>query len=141
MFNTRITVSRGRILILTDLIVVAGFILASGYFLQVVGNECIKEERITIDSVDLGAETYINRDGQEWGPLPIGKYDFNVSSAEGVWPKFIEGEIDPPDVHVGDIQKFRIVVQSSVGVTSVIANIETDNGTTTVPLVITKEET
>jgi len=67
-------------------------------------------------------------------PLPKGNWPFIVASAQGIYPKFIEGSINPPDVHVGDIQKFRIVVQSPSGVKSVTAEIETDKDTATVAL-------
>jgi len=72
---------------------------------------------------------------REWGPIPKGEYTFSVSSAHASPVEFLEGKIDPPDVHVGDLQKFRVVVQSSVGeIDRVEAHIQTDNGTTTIPL-------
>jgi len=78
---------------------------------------------------------YTNAKGEKWGPLPEGPWAFQVTSAaEEVGPKFLEGEINPVKVAPGSTQKMRIVVQSLSGIASVIAYIETDNGTTTVPL-------
>ena len=77
---------------------------------------------------------YTNEKGEKWGPLMQNAYLFQVASAESAEPKFLEGKIDPLDVHVGDVQKFRIVVQSPAGIKSVIAEIETDNGEVKVSL-------
>lgn len=82
-------------------------------------------------------KTYINEKGEEWGPLPQGDYKFQVSSNSAGGPVFLEGEINPPDVHVGDTQVLRVVVQSPAGIKSVIAYIETDNGEEVLPLIKT----
>lgn len=100
-----------------------------------------KEQASSDEQALQSDRKFVNEKGEKWGPLPEGEYVFQVISAENAQPKFLEGVVDPPDVHVGDIQKFRIVVQSPAGINSVIANIETDNGTTTVPLEMTGEET
>ncbi|MEK7552823.1 MAG: hypothetical protein AAB505_01820, partial [Patescibacteria group bacterium] len=42
---------------------------------------------------------YTNREGKKWGPLPVGDWPFTVASAKGDWPRFVSGEINPPDVH------------------------------------------
>jgi len=70
----------------------------------------------------------INRQGEKWGPLPEGKMEFTISNSKSKIVKFIQGEINPPDVHVGDLQKFKIAVVSPHGIKSVLAKIETDNG-------------
>jgi len=81
---------------------------------------------------------YTNAKGEKWGPLPEGPWAFQVTSAaEEVGPRFLEGEINPVKVAPGSTQKMRVVVQSPSGIASVIAHIETDNGTTTVPLIKT----
>ena len=82
-------------------------------------------------------ETYTNIEGQTWGPLPEGTRDFQVVSEPGKYPQFISGVIDPVKVAVGDLQKMKIVVADDSPVTSVIAEIETDNDTVTVPLILT----
>src|SRR3989344_307600 len=74
----------------------------------------------------VSGKTYTNERGETWGPLPESPYLFQVASAESEGPRFLEGKIEPPDVHPGDLQRFRIVVQSFTGIKSVIANIETD---------------
>lgn len=79
-------------------------------------------------AVKVEEKKFINRQGQEWGPLPSGDYKFMVSSGKDAIVKFIQGEIDPPDVHVGDLQKFKIIVTSPNGIAGVVAKIETDNG-------------
>jgi hypothetical protein len=66
--------------------------------------------------------------------LPNGKQTFQVNQAVGVWPKIIQATIDPPDVHVGNVQKLSVVVESPVGIASVVAEIQTDHKTITVPL-------
>src|SRR3989344_6978603 len=85
-------------------------------------------------------ETYTNIEGQTWGPLPEGTRDFQVVSEPGKYPQFISGVIDPVKVAVGDLQKMKIVVADDSPVTSVIAEIETDNDTVTVPLILTSSK-
>jgi len=60
--------------------------------------------------------------------LPAGNFFFQVTSASTIQgPVFLEGEINPPDVHIGDIQHLKIIVQSPSGIKSVTTRIETDN--------------
>ncbi|MFA5886362.1 MAG: hypothetical protein WC863_01125 [Patescibacteria group bacterium] len=77
-------------------------------------------------------EVYTNKRGDKWTLDDNAK--FSVSSANGAKIKFLEGQITPLKVHPGDTQKMRIVVQGVNGITGVKAEIETDNGTTTVAL-------
>ena len=86
-------------------------------------------------SVQKGAlsDVYTNKDGEAWS-LPEGAYPFEVVSAETGAPKFLEGKIDPLDVKPGQVQKMRVVVQDEAGVASVIAEVETDKGTTVIKL-------
>jgi hypothetical protein len=65
---------------------------------------------------------------------PDGKQTFQITQAAGVWPKIVQATIDPPNVHVGDVQKLSVVVESPVGIASVTATIKTDHKTITVPL-------
>lgn len=66
--------------------------------------------------------------------LPEGSQTFQVVSADGVWPKFVEATIDPLDVKPGQIQKMRVVLNDDVEITEVVAEIETDKGMNKVPL-------
>jgi len=59
---------------------------------------------------------------------------YQVIEAAGTWPKLVQLTIDPRDVHVGQVQKLRAVVQSPNAIVSVEAKIETDHGTTVLPL-------
>lgn len=81
---------------------------------------------------------FVNEKGQSWGPLPRGLYAFGIASGQEANIKFLKGEIDPPDVHIGDVQKFMIEATAVGGIKSIIAHIETDNGTTTVSLAQTE---
>lgn len=56
------------------------------------------------------------------------KQHFSILSAEGVLPRFVEAEIEPLKVKVGEIQKMRVVIQDDVAMERVVAEIETDNG-------------
>lgn len=110
------------------IILVAGYFILGGSF----------DFNITKDVKDktkskATSTTYINEDGEEF-EVPHGKYEFQVSSANDGGPVFLEGEINPPDVHLGDIQEFKVVVRSDAGIDSVLANIETDNGIKTINL-------
>lgn len=60
--------------------------------------------------------------------LPPGPQTYQIVSSENAWPKFVEATIDPLDVKPGDLQKMRVVLQDTVDVTEVVAEIETDNG-------------
>jgi len=68
--------------------------------------------------------------------IPSGLQVYQVSQAAEVWPKILQATIDPPDVHVGDTQKLSVIVEDSVPVTSVEAQIQTDNETITLPLTL-----
>lgn len=57
---------------------------------------------------------------------------YSVTSSNN--PGFVMVVIDPLDVHPGDIQKMFVEVKDETGVSSVLAEIEQDHGTTTVPL-------
>jgi hypothetical protein len=59
---------------------------------------------------------------------------FNIASAAEILPRFVEAEIDPLKVSIGDVQKMKVVLEDDVSIVSVVAEIETDNGTITVPL-------
>jgi hypothetical protein len=66
--------------------------------------------------------------------LPAGAQTYEVIQNKSVWPKILEAKIDPVDVHVGDKQTLSIIVLSKEKIKEVVAYIETDNGTTTLPL-------
>jgi hypothetical protein len=66
--------------------------------------------------------------------LPAGAQTYEVIQNKSVWPKILEAKIDPVDVHVGDKQTLSIIVSSKEKIKEVVAYIETDNGTTTLPL-------
>jgi hypothetical protein len=68
--------------------------------------------------------------------IPSGLQVYQVSQAAEVWPKILQATIDPPDVHVGDTQKLSVIVEDSVQITSVEAQIQTDNETITLPLTL-----
>lgn len=64
---------------------------------------------------------------------------FHVVQAEEVWPKILEATIDPPDVHVGDIQRLKIIVQGPDAIVSVEAKTKLDNGEVIIPLKLAGE--
>src|SRR3989344_1636456 len=72
--------------------------------------------------------------GKNHIPLPHGRQVYQVVQPKEVWPKIVQATIDPPDVHVGDVQKFSVVVQDTDAIASVTAFIETDHGTKELPL-------
>lgn len=71
--------------------------------------------------------------------LPASPETYRIAQAAEVQPRIIEATIDPPDVHVGDVQKFQVIAYSPAGIESVAAVIEIDHGTTTVALAKTGE--
>jgi len=84
-------------------------------------------------SPETEEEVFINKDGHKW-QLNEKDTDFRVANSKNSKIKFWEGNITPLKVHPGDTQSMRIVVSGINGIKSVIAEIETDNGTTTVEL-------
>lgn len=101
------------------------------FSLQTIG---LVQNNISSKSSIVQFKTYVNKKGEQW-TVPIQKAMFTVTQAatnEG--PVFLEGEIDPPDVHVGDTQWLRVIVQSPVGIKQVTAHIETDTGIKELPL-------
>jgi hypothetical protein len=70
--------------------------------------------------------------------VPSGSQTYQIMSGNTAGPHIIQATINPPDVHVGNVQKFTVVVSSAAALGSVVAIIETDHGTTTVPLSFAK---
>lgn len=80
--------------------------------------------------------------GVKKNAVPETKADtYQIVQDSKTLPKIIQATIDPPDVHVGDKQKLSIIIQDDARITSVEAIIETDNGTTTLPLLLVGEAT
>lgn len=71
--------------------------------------------------------------------LPSGSATYQISQAEGKNPKIHEATIDPPDVHLNEIQKLSIVVSDHEGIQSVVAKIQTDHAVRDLPLSLVKE--
>lgn len=69
-------------------------------------------------------------------PVPVGSQTYQIMQPNSVMPKIVQATIDPVNVHVGDTQTLTIVVSDPNPLVSVVANIQTDNGTTTVPLAL-----
>jgi hypothetical protein len=84
-----------------------------------------KAKQSTNKSVETISKLYVNKKGQEWY-LPQGIYKFKSSSSKNNL-SFLEGEINPIDANVGEVQKFSIIVQSPVGIKNVKVRIERDN--------------
>lgn len=68
--------------------------------------------------------------------IPTGSQTYKISEPAEAWPKILQATINPPDVHVGDIQRLSIVVQSDLPLEYVEARIQTDHGTTTLRLAL-----
>jgi hypothetical protein len=66
--------------------------------------------------------------------LPHGSQTYQIVEAAGVWPKILQATINPPDVHVGDVQKLEVVVQDSSPIVSVVAKTQLDHGAKEIPL-------
>ena len=71
--------------------------------------------------------------------LPEGPQTYLVTQAAEIWPKILEATIDPPDVHVGDVQRLEIVVEGPDAIASVDARIELDHETKILPLQLVGE--
>jgi hypothetical protein len=67
-------------------------------------------------------------------PIPHGLQTYQIMQAATVMPKIVQATVNPVDVHVGDTQTLTVIVSDPNPVTSVVATVRTDNGTTTVPL-------
>lgn len=65
---------------------------------------------------------------------PHGSQTYEIAQAATTLPGFVQATIDPTDVYVGQVQRFVIVTDDPNPVTSVVAEIQTDHGTTTVAL-------
>jgi len=83
-------------------------------------------------SPSVSMASYTNAQGQKWS-IETGDYGFTVTSAES-YPKFVSGDIDPLKVSIGETQHMSIVLRDTVPFTQVWAEVETDNGTDTIPL-------
>jgi len=66
--------------------------------------------------------------------LPSGDQIFKVAQAEGVYPRFVQVEINPPDVHVGDKQTLRAIIEDPNPIVSVVAETQLDHDKITLPL-------
>jgi len=69
-------------------------------------------------------------------PIPHGSQTYQIMQAYGLLPRIVQATVDPVDVHGGDTQTMTVIVSDPDPITSVVATIQTDNGTTTVPLAL-----
>lgn len=102
----------------------------------------LTQPSVPVEPADIqGAEEvllveYQNKEGQTWRLSQEPITEFTVASREETYPKFVSGKIEPLDVVPGDIQKFEIVIEDDVAIERVWAEIEQDNGTTTIDLIL-----
>jgi len=66
--------------------------------------------------------------------VPLGSQTYQIMESAGPGPHIVQATIDPPDVHVGNVQNFTVIVSSAAKPSSVVAFVGTDHGTTTVTL-------
>ena len=59
---------------------------------------------------------------------------YRIMNSEGLAISFVEAVIDPLKVEIGDTQKMQVTVRDNAGIQYVLAEIETDTKTRTVPL-------
>jgi len=69
-------------------------------------------------------------------PIPQGSQTYQIMQASTVMPKIVQATVDPVNVHVGDTQRLTVIISDPDPINSVVAMIQTDNGTTTVPLTL-----
>jgi len=67
-------------------------------------------------------------------PIPQGSQTYQIMQANGVLPKIVQATVNPVNVDPGNKQTLTIIISDPNPITSIIATIRTDNGTTTVPL-------
>lgn len=83
--------------------------------------------------VPVALAEFVNVRGEHWR-LPKGKSEFDVAMAADVYPQFVSGSLDPLDVHPGETQKMRVVINSTSALSEVYAEVSHDNGKDIVPL-------
>jgi hypothetical protein len=66
--------------------------------------------------------------------LPHASETYQVMQSADAMPKIVQATIDPLGVHVGDTQHLSIILNDPDSIVSVEAQIQTDHGTTTLPL-------
>jgi len=66
----------------------------------------------------------------------VGAETYAISQAPGTWPEIVQATIDPQAILVGQTQHLNIVTEDTAAITSVEALIQTDHGTTTLPLTL-----
>jgi hypothetical protein len=69
-------------------------------------------------------------------PIPMGSQTYQIMQASNAVPKIVQATVDPVNVRVGDTQILTVIISDPDPITSVVATIQTDNGTTTVPLML-----
>ena len=116
--------------------ILAVLIVGFGAWLSYSGKIKKTSPVASVEKPSITTSTYVNKRGENW-TITQGEYAFTVSSASEL-PRIVSGKIDPLDVKVGDIQKMKIVVMDVMPLRSAIAEIETDNGTTTLPMRLTE---
>jgi len=113
------------------LIIVIISALALYFFLPSFGWQSTEVETLNNQDNQSNASTTpekrINDKGQEW--TLDDNADLIVSGGQGQKIRFLESQIYPLKVYPGDTQKMRIVVTGDYEISSVRAEIETDNGT------------
>ncbi len=103
--------------------------------LYIIGVKKLNENNQNISqSVDINKPNNQEIIQRSKPKIPSGRETYQIVQSAETLPKILEATIDSPDVHVGDTQYLSLVVSGPDKIESVIAYIETDNGTTTLPL-------
>lgn len=85
--------------------------------------------------IPVALAEFVNIRGEHWR-IPKGRAEFDSITSADVYPQFVSGVLDPLDVHPGDTQKMRIVVNNTTALTEVYAEVEHDKGKDKVPLML-----
>lgn len=114
---------KNKKIILSFLIII---LLISGYFL--FGDSL--GIKFNTENKDISSKGVTNENGTAytWDTLPEERVKYDIASSKKEGPRFLEVEIDPLKVFPGDTQNMKVVLESSVGIDSVVAKIETDKG-------------
>lgn len=128
VIGSHLKTRRGGVFAAVFLLLLLASFLGFFYRSSLERNKAIKEA-VKIENQDLTKKKAV---------VPSGSQDYKIIQPKDAWPKILGAKIDPPDVHIGDIQKFSIAVFNDVPIVSVEADIETDNGNIKVPLSLVK---
>ncbi len=95
-----------------------------------------KPNQTPLDAENISSTPSVATGLLQKAPIPTGSQTYQIMQAASAMPKIVQATIDPVNADLGQMQTLTVIVSDPNPITSVVAAIQTDNGTTTVSLAL-----